>query len=240
VGVNGRQGGRDAIALARQLAAPDARITLVHVYGDDWMMGRGASLELPLEHHESQELLARERRAAGLDAEILACAYPPAGPRLLELAEKNEGDLLVVGCSHRGPLGRHLIGDQTAGALNGARCAVAIAPTGYASRPRRFSTIGVVCGASSESDSMLAAVSTLAADHGAKIRRVPVGSPRQSAGDEPNAENQAVSEELDLLVVSSGEDGPRDRSPGARAWHHLARRTPCPLLVIAPPEATAP
>jgi|ERR1019366_10823383 hypothetical protein len=33
VGVDGRQGGRDAIALARQLAAPDAAITLAHVYG---------------------------------------------------------------------------------------------------------------------------------------------------------------------------------------------------------------
>jgi hypothetical protein len=43
VGVDGRQGGRDAIALARQLAPPQASMTLAHVYGSDWMLGRGAA-----------------------------------------------------------------------------------------------------------------------------------------------------------------------------------------------------
>jgi len=31
VGVDGRQGGRDAIALAKQLAAPDGQIALAHI-----------------------------------------------------------------------------------------------------------------------------------------------------------------------------------------------------------------
>jgi nucleotide-binding universal stress UspA family protein len=33
VGVDGQQGGSDAIALAEQLAAPGASLTLAHVYG---------------------------------------------------------------------------------------------------------------------------------------------------------------------------------------------------------------
>src|SRR5579859_3719858 len=32
IGVDGRQGGRDAVALARELATPEARFTLAHVY----------------------------------------------------------------------------------------------------------------------------------------------------------------------------------------------------------------
>jgi hypothetical protein len=43
VGVDGRQGGRDAIALARRLCAPEARIALAHVDGSDLMLGRGAA-----------------------------------------------------------------------------------------------------------------------------------------------------------------------------------------------------
>lgn len=41
IGVDGRQGGRDAIALARQLARPQTALTLAHVYGG--FAGRGAS-----------------------------------------------------------------------------------------------------------------------------------------------------------------------------------------------------
>jgi hypothetical protein len=36
VGVDGRQGGRDAIALAGRLASPHATITLANVYGAGW------------------------------------------------------------------------------------------------------------------------------------------------------------------------------------------------------------
>jgi hypothetical protein len=34
VGVDGRPGGRDALVLARQLAAPAARLTLANIYGE--------------------------------------------------------------------------------------------------------------------------------------------------------------------------------------------------------------
>jgi hypothetical protein len=44
VGVDGRSGGRDAIALARRLAAPDGVITLAHIYGEDLLIGRGGAL----------------------------------------------------------------------------------------------------------------------------------------------------------------------------------------------------
>ena len=61
VGIDGRQGGRDAIALGKLLAAPNAAITLVHVYGGRTMAGRAAALALPVELEASEQLLAHEQ-----------------------------------------------------------------------------------------------------------------------------------------------------------------------------------
>ena len=52
VGVDGRQGGHDAIALARRLAAPDATITLAHIYGSEWLLPRGVQLVASLAAEE--------------------------------------------------------------------------------------------------------------------------------------------------------------------------------------------
>ena len=45
VGVDGGPGGRDAIALARLLAAPDGEITLAHICGQDLVVGRGGVID---------------------------------------------------------------------------------------------------------------------------------------------------------------------------------------------------
>ena len=66
IGVDGRQGGRDAIALARQLAAPAATLTLGHVCAP--ILGRGAVEALPGQRAEARKLLARERGRAAVDA----------------------------------------------------------------------------------------------------------------------------------------------------------------------------
>jgi hypothetical protein len=58
IAVDGRQGGHDAIALAKQLAGEQARLALAHVYGAGLMPGRGAALLLASEREETQRLLA--------------------------------------------------------------------------------------------------------------------------------------------------------------------------------------
>jgi len=59
VGVDGRQGGRDAIGLARQLASSDGGLTLAHVCTP--FLGRGAVESVPSQRAEAQRLLERER-----------------------------------------------------------------------------------------------------------------------------------------------------------------------------------
>ena len=130
IGVDGRQGGRDAIALARQLAAPAATLTLGHVCAP--ILGRGAVEALPGQRAEARKLLARERGRAAVDARLAVRDPFPVGPGLHDLAERQEADLLVVGSTRHALVGRVLFGDDCRAALNGAPCAIAIAPRGYA------------------------------------------------------------------------------------------------------------
>ena len=89
IGVDGRQGGRDAIALARQLAAPAATLTLGHVCAP--ILGRGAVEALPGQRAEARKLLARERGRAAVDARLAVRDPFPVGPGLHDLAERQRG-----------------------------------------------------------------------------------------------------------------------------------------------------
>jgi nucleotide-binding universal stress UspA family protein len=151
IGIDGQQGGRDEIVLAKQLAAPDAAITLAHIYGAGLMPGRGAALVLSAELEESTRLLERERDAASLDARLVPDAEHLVVRGLHQLAEQQAADVLVIGSCRRGLLGRVLLGNDTISGLTGAPCAVAIAPSGYVATAHRLSTIGVGCDGSQES-----------------------------------------------------------------------------------------
>jgi nucleotide-binding universal stress UspA family protein len=69
VGVDGRQGGRDAIELARLLARPGATITLAHVHGSYRHPERAVEPE-SVWAERSEDLLEVERAAAGIDATV--------------------------------------------------------------------------------------------------------------------------------------------------------------------------
>jgi len=62
---------------------------------------------------------------------------------LHELCEVTGADLLAVGSSRRGLLGRVLLGDDMQAALDGAPCAIAIATTNYSHEPVAMREIGV-------------------------------------------------------------------------------------------------
>jgi nucleotide-binding universal stress UspA family protein len=91
------------------------------------------------------------------------------GRGLHELAEREGADLLVVGSTRRGLLGRAMLGDDTSHALNGAPCAVAIAPVGYAHQPGQIADIGVAYNASVESHHAIEVARALAAERGADL-----------------------------------------------------------------------
>ncbi|HEY5196105.1 MAG TPA: universal stress protein [Solirubrobacteraceae bacterium] len=217
VGVDGSPTGRDAIALAAALAGPGARVTLAHVQvglgASDFMfyattLGFGAPA-----NEDSQQLLETERETAGVDAELIGFTASSVARGLHTLAEEHRADLLVLGSCSRGLVGRILVGDDTRASLNGAPCAIAIAPRGYAARPAGFAAIGVGYDFSGESQSALAAARELAARYGSKLRVLDVVSPPVGAYSSPmlgnwgemlEAQRKAADERLESIPGADG------------------------------------
>ena len=160
IGVDGRQGGRDAIALARSLASPEATFTLAHAYR--LVPGMGAAEALPVERMQSHELLERECDLAGLKADLVTRGQHPVGHMLHELAEERGVDLIVVGSARPALLGRVLLGDDARAALDGTPCALAAAPRGFAQLPHELRHLGVGYDGSPESEHALTVARELA------------------------------------------------------------------------------
>ncbi len=128
IGIDGGPGGRDALALARRLAARHARFTLVNVWDPREALA-SAVTGRPHPSTTGQELLERLRRESGLDCRIAQVGASSPQRGLQELADHVGADLLVVGTSRHGDHPR-LLGDHARGALHGAPCAVAVAAEG--------------------------------------------------------------------------------------------------------------
>lgn len=219
----GGAGGDDGLALAKQLAAPRARI-------------------------------------------LVAPGDGSVGRRLRHLVKTEEPDLLVIGLSGRGTLERGLLWSEVLATLNGAPCAVAIAPVGYATRGG-LGLIGVGYDGSKESERGLLVARELAGRYGARVKvlavsslqSIPYGesipmswlSREQRAVDAElarlggfaDAEDEAtygeareelveLGEHVDLLIVGSRGYGPLRRLVEGSVSSYLAERVRCPLLVL--------
>jgi nucleotide-binding universal stress UspA family protein len=177
VGVDGRPNGRDAIALASRLTDPDGKLTLAHVHSGNLRPSHAIAPGMVREEGEgSHKLLEAERAAADVKAELVSVVAMSPGRGLHEQAEEQSADLLVVGSSSHGALGRAMLGDDTRAALNGAPCAVAIAPLGYAEHPGVIAKVGVAYNGSPESEAALAIADALAAHTGAVVHALEVVS----------------------------------------------------------------
>ena len=87
---------------------------------------------------QRREMLERERDAIGVVAELTGMFARSVGSGLHQLGTDYGADLLVVGSSSRGPVGRVLAGDDARGTVSGAACPVAVAPHAYAERRMRL------------------------------------------------------------------------------------------------------
>lgn len=169
VGVDGLDGGRDAIALAKALAADNADIVLLTAIAYEASQNRDwIDYSAPMREETSAML---ESAASGDDrcrTRVIADWSP--GRALHQVADEMHADLIVVGSAHRGPVGRLILGDVSRSTLHGAPCAVAVAPRGFRERPRdTLSTIGVGVNGTRESDAALEAAAQIAADTGARL-----------------------------------------------------------------------
>ena len=222
VGVDGRQGGRDAIALAKRLAAPEATITLAHVYGSEWSMGYAGPLAFQVARENAERMLAAEQAEAGIQAKLAIYPFDQPGRALHEAAEHLHADLLVIGSTRHALLGRALMGDDTRASLNGAPCAVAIAPRGYTQMDHDPTAIGVGYDGSVEGEHALTTAREFAARYGTAVKAVwvvslqdvrdetplPADWPQESAALVRQCQDQL--DRLDGVEAQATYGGPRE------------------------------
>lgn len=183
VGIDGADGGRDALALADRLASPDAELVLVHAFPDDVRSIDGVfEGDQGVLHDEVERML----RGDGGDRRHRVCAVADSSPAraLHDHAEREHADLIVLGSCHRGRIGRVLLGDVSRATLHGASCSVAVAPHGFrdaAGGP--FVTVGVGYDGTVESEAALALAARLARSFGGNLRALTaIVSPLSVAG----------------------------------------------------------
>ena len=170
VGVDGREGGRDAVALAQLLVAAGGELTLAHVVPDDPDAHGGARAACGApEAQRAEALLETVREETGVEAHLCRRASASVARGLHELCDLIGADLVAVGSSRRGLLGRVLVGDDTRAALNGAPCSIGVAPRNYSQQPRAIREIGVGYDGSPESAHALSVARMLAGASGARL-----------------------------------------------------------------------
>ena len=198
VGVDGYEGGRDAIALAKQLLARDGELTLAHVLEHDGHGYRGPSADYEAPGWaRAAELLEKVQDDAGVEAHLRWRVSGSVGRGLHELCELIGTDLLAVGSSQRGLLGRVLLGDDAQAALDCAPCAIAIAPTNYSREPVAMREIGFGYDGSPESERALELARRIAAGTGARLSAFEAVSLSSSPFE---ARLFRLSEAVDVLV----------------------------------------
>lgn len=247
IGIDGRQGGRDAAALAGLLAGRGARRHLAYVETNPHN-GRGADDDLHLELADRDllpALLHTERELAGGVAPLLRVTAASAAAGLGEIAMHEEADLVVVGASRHRGVARRIGYDDVVGLLRHTAETIAMAPHGYSERPRRLERIGVAFDASPESFVALAHAGLLAEDRDCEVVVSRLPKPADWPPSAPaihvaaRAGLGALSREVDLLVCGSRRLGTLVRLAVGSTSEHLTRHVDVPLVITAPVDTHA-
>jgi nucleotide-binding universal stress UspA family protein len=136
-GVDGSERSRDAIVLARRIAAVlEAPLLAVHVYPID-ELAWGASPEVRRLLDEAAEAAHAPVRELTSEMDVDNVVLTTAGSAaagLYAASQEEDTQLIVVGSSERSGLDRVFPGSTANRLLSGSPVAVAIAPAGYADR----------------------------------------------------------------------------------------------------------
>jgi nucleotide-binding universal stress UspA family protein len=194
---------RDALALGRLLATAGADLSLAYVrhsFGES------------LEQKQAEELLARGAESVGApDMPRHVVVNPNTSTGLIELAEREDADVVVFGSEYRTANGTVKPGISAHKMLLGDPAAIAVAPAGLHSNPSiSVNTIGVI---DEGDDAARATADSLAATLGASVK----------AGAEGP---------LDLLVVGSRPEAPQGRVVLSAASDYAVEAATYPVIVV--------
>jgi nucleotide-binding universal stress UspA family protein len=225
VGYDGSDQARDALALGRILAkATGASLLLVHVFRRDVPLTPGWEVHAEAIRRQAEELLADAAATTnGVQVETHAVGSSSAARGLQELTEAKDADLIVLGSSHRGPVGRVLLGSVADRLFHGAPCAVAVAPRGFSDRTDdEVRVIGVGFDGSPESKAALAEAARLGEAAGATLRVFAVAESNVYLGFTPvpppyNQEEglRSMKDYLEHEIATAVEGVPRKLRPSS-------------------------
>jgi nucleotide-binding universal stress UspA family protein len=172
VGVDGTASGLEALALGMALATLNGSpLVLGAVYGfDGGMVASG--LEWPRRDNAEHWLAqAEERLGDAIAWSVRSVVSTSVAHGLVALATEESVDMIVLGSSRHGPLGRVLAGSTVRRVAHGAPCAVAVTPRDWRVRSSPTAlTIGAGVTDSTESREALALAARLGATAHARLR----------------------------------------------------------------------
>jgi nucleotide-binding universal stress UspA family protein len=242
---DGRDGGRDALELARVLAAPpdpDASALVVTV---------SVTAHMPVEHAllgagetaDAETLFAQARETlAGMAVETRAYGGGSPAGTITTIAEGEAFGAIVVGSPHRGALGRVLLGSVATSLLNGAPADVAVAPKGYAqTRHGPLGSIAVGYDGTPEARMALRRAEALAKRSNARLRlltvvRPPVAAPAMVPGayapESPPEPDKVILEGVDSVDFALAAEPVRLDGDPATQLTKACEESPVDLLVL--------
>jgi nucleotide-binding universal stress UspA family protein len=177
VGFDGSEQARDALALGGTLLGGDGELFACCVHRLDTLSARVDPVEPRLDRAAAERCVEQAGRLleGRLAVRPVVVAGASTSIALHGAAEDQRADLLVLGSSHRGIVGRVLVGSVTTQALRGAPCAVAVAPVGYAGGAGApLARIAVGSDVADPMGGALASGAALAQEMGAELRVVAV------------------------------------------------------------------
>jgi nucleotide-binding universal stress UspA family protein len=180
IGFDGSDSGEDALALGLVLCRSTGAVPVVAVvHPEEYPIGVGRvdAEWVAYMHEQAKELLRRARAVAGDDAgaDYRELGAPSESRGLHELAEQEQAEVVVVGSSRRGPLGRTYPGSTGDRLLQGCACPVAVAPRGLREHPPpALRTIAVAFVDTPEAHEALRFAAALAERGGARLRLLSV------------------------------------------------------------------
>ena len=179
-GFDGSEGGRDAVAMASELAERfDAELIVASVVPEPYAKGMIPALPSDaLVWMTDDARKSAEEVASAVEAgvEVRASLSPARG--LHQIVMETGADLLVIGSTGAGP-GRVRGGHIAKSLMSGGPCAVAIAPLGWRDGSRRLDRVGVAIAGSPESEEALRLGIGLA--DGGTLRTIAVATPLDGA-----------------------------------------------------------
>ncbi|VEG52169.1 UspA domain-containing protein [Mycolicibacterium aurum] len=214
--------GDDGIALASALAKTfDATVDVLLVVREELPDGHPGRVEYQqLLINRGEQWVAKAVAALaedGVSANSSVTVGESFAETLIQFAEQNSSDLIVVGGARDGFFGRHTIGPVTGALLHSSPIPVALAPRGYAEDPDE-SIVAVTAAVPTKpgDDNPLPFAITLASAAGLGIRMLSLVSAENLAeagsAKEVRALQRAAAEENLLLAARALPDAPEIES----------------------------